>query len=104
MRLQSCPTLLYLVGDTTARRVLHKYQLIDSPYNTYRYKGLPPGPITIPSVAMIEAVLSYQQHNYLYFSAKEDFSGYHYFARTFQEHKNNGERYRRALNRARVYK
>lgn len=104
MRLQSCPTLLYVIGDPSTRRVLRKYQRIDSPYNTYLYKGLPPGPITIPPIAMIDAVLNHQKHNYLYFSAKEDFSGYHYFARTFSEHKNNGERYRRALNRASVYK
>ena len=104
MRLQSCSTLLYIVGDPSARRVLHKYQHIDSPYNTYLYQGLPPGPITIPAIAMLEAVLNYQQHDYLYFSAKEDFSGYHYFTRTFSEHKNKGERYRQALNRARVYK
>ncbi|MEM7055891.1 MAG: endolytic transglycosylase MltG [Bacteroidota bacterium] len=103
MRLQSCPTLLHAVGNPSARRVLRKYQRIDSPYNTYLYKGLPPGPITIPPIAMIDAVLNHQQHDYLYFSAKEDFSGCHYFARTFSEHKNNGERYRRALNQAGIY-
>jgi UPF0755 protein len=103
MRLQACPTLLYAAGDTSARRVLKKYQQIDSPYNTYLYKGLPPGPISIPSIAMIEAVLNYKPHNYLFFSAKEDFSGYHYFAKTFSEHTKNGEKYRRALNKAQIY-
>lgn len=104
MHLQACPTLLYIADDPSARRVLHKYRHIDSRYNTYLYKGLPPGPISIPCIAMIEAVLNCQQHNYLYFSAKEDFSGYHYFAKTFREHKKNGAQYRKALNRANVYK
>jgi UPF0755 protein len=104
MCLQACPTLLYATGNPAARRVLHKYKLIDSPYNTYMYAGLPPGPICIPTIAMIEAVLDAQQHQYLYFSAKEDFSGFHYFAKTFHEHKINGEKFRRKLNKAKIYK
>jgi UPF0755 protein len=103
MRLQACPTLLYAAGETSAKRVLHKYRLINSPYNTYIHRGLPPGPICIPSIAMVEAVLNAAKHHYLYFSAKEDFSGFHYFAKTFDEHKKNGEKYRRALNKMKIY-
>lgn len=104
MRLQSCPTLLYIVGDRSGKRVLHKYQHIDSPYNTYLHPGIPPGPITIPSIAMIEAVLNYRQHKYFYFSAKEDFSGHHYFSKSFSEHKDNGRRYRQALTKKGIYR
>ncbi|MEL6412584.1 MAG: endolytic transglycosylase MltG [Bacteroidota bacterium] len=104
MALQSCPTLLYAVGDPAARRVLHKYQNIDSPYNTYKYRGLPPGPINLPSIAMIDAVLNFSAHDYLYFAAKEDFSGYHHFARSFREHLRNAKRYQKALNQIRIYR
>ena len=102
--LRSCTTLLHILGDPSARRVLHKYKAIDSPYNTYKYRGLPPGPISLPSIAMIDAVLSFTTHNYFYFSAKEDFSGYHYFTRSFQEHLRNARRYQKALNQARIYR
>lgn len=97
MKLQACPTLLYIANDPLATRVLHAYIHIDSPYNTYLYKGLPPGPITMPSITMIDAVLNYQSHDYLYFVTKEDFSGYHYFAKTFKEHKENARKYRKTL-------
>eukprot|EP01132_Coremiostelium_polycephalum_P002985 gene2985-3727_t len=97
MKLQSCPTILYIANDPTATRVLHTYLQIDSPYNTYLYKGLPPGPITLPSIQSIDAVLDHQKHSYLYFVAKEDFSGYHYFSTTFQEHQEKAKRYRKAI-------
>ncbi|MFM2428582.1 MAG: hypothetical protein RL012_466 [Bacteroidota bacterium] len=102
--LQSCPTLLYALGDPSLRRVLHKYKDLDSPYNTYNYGGLPPGPISLPTIAMIDAVLNSTSSDYLYFSAKEDFSGYHYFTRSFKEHLRNAKRYQRALNQARIYR
>lgn len=102
--LQSCPTLLYALGDTSARRVLQKDKLIDSPYNTYKYRGLPPGPISLPTITMIDAVLHYTSHNYLYFSAKEDLSGNHYFTRSFEEHLRNARRYQKVLNQARIYR
>ena len=102
--LQSCPTLLYSLGDPSARRVLHKYKAIDSPYNTYKHKGLPPGPISLPSIAMIDAVLNFTSHSYLYFSAKEDLSGYHYFTQSFKEHLRNARRYQAVLNQGRVYR
>ncbi|MEL6539273.1 MAG: endolytic transglycosylase MltG, partial [Bacteroidota bacterium] len=102
--LQSCPTLLWAIKDPLAKRVLHKYKSIDSPYNTYKHKGLPPGPIGLATIDMIDAALSCTKHNYLYFSAKEDFSGGHYFARSFEQHKRNAQRYRQALNKARIYR
>jgi UPF0755 protein len=102
--LQSCPTLLYVLGDLSARRVLHKYKDLDSPYNTYKYRGLPPGPISLPTIAMIDAVLNSVSCDYLYFAAKEDFSGHHYFTRSLKEHLRNAKRYQKALNQARVYR
>jgi UPF0755 protein len=104
MPLQSCPTLLYALGDASVRRVLHKYQDLDSPYNTYKYRGLPPGPINLPTVAMIDAVLNSTSSNYLYFVAKEDFSGYHHFSKSLKEHLRNAKRYQKALNQTRVYR
>ena len=77
---------------------------IESPYNTYKYVGLPPGPICIPSIAAIDAVLDAEKHKYFYFCAKDDLSGYHVFARNMSEHNANAERYRKALNKKRIYK
>jgi UPF0755 protein len=99
MNLQADPTLVYALGDFSIRRVLNEHKKIDSPYNTYMYRGLPPGPICIPSIASIDAVLNRFSHNYLYFCAKEDFSGYHVFASTHQQHMTNAARFQRALNR-----
>lgn len=97
MRLQADPTITYIAHMPSSNRVLKKHTQIDSLYNTYLYKGLPPGPITMPTVAMIDAVLNYQQHHYLYFVAKEDLSGLHYFARNFETHKRNTQKYRKML-------
>lgn len=99
MLLQACPTVKFAVGDFTLRRILGVHLQTDSPYNTYKYAGLPPGPIRIPSIAGIDAVLNYVQHDYLFFCAKEDFSGTHNFASTLKEHEENGRRYRAELNR-----
>jgi UPF0755 protein len=104
MALQSCPTLLYILGDPSVKRVLNKHKTLDSPYNTYKYRGLPPGPISLPTIAMIDAVLNSPSSDHLYFSAKEDFSGYHYFTRSFKEHLCHARRYQQALNQARVYR
>lgn len=104
MLLQADPTLVYANRDFGARRVLHKHKIIDSPYNTYKYKGLPPGPICLPSINSIDAVLNTETHNYLYFCAKADNSGYHSFASTYSEHLKNAREFQRELNRRQVYK
>ena len=104
MALASCPTLLYILDDPSAKRVLHKHKALASPYNTYKHKGLPPGPIGVPTIAMVEAVLGCGKHGYLYFAAKADFSGYHHFARTLKEHLRYARRYQKALNKAQVYR
>jgi UPF0755 protein len=103
MALQADPTVKFAVGDFTIKRVLDKHTAILSPYNTYRQPGLPPGPICIPSISSINAVLNYKQHEYLYFCAKEDFSGSHTFAKTLQQHNLNADAYRRALNKRKIF-
>ena len=95
--LQADPTLVFAMGDFTLKRVLNEHKEIKSPYNTYKYTGLPPGPINLPEIAMIDAVLHYEKHRYYYMCAKEDFSGYHNFANTLDEHNQNARRYQRAL-------
>lgn len=96
--LQADPTLIFAIGDFSIKRVLNVHKEIESPYNTYKYIGLPPGPICIPSVAAVKAVLNAENHNYFYFCAKEDFSGYHNFAKTLTEHNHNALKYQSALN------
>jgi UPF0755 protein len=97
-KLQADPTIVYAWGDFSIQRVLNIHKQIESPYNTYLNYGLPPGPICIPSIAAIDAVLNREDHNYMYFCAKADFSGFHEFARTNEEHNINANRYRRALD------
>ena len=104
MLLQADPTLKYSVGDFTLRRLTAVQMRFDSPYNTYIYKGLPPGPICIPSVVSIDAVLENKKSDYLYFCAKEDFSGSHNFAATLAEHQRNAARFHQALNRRNIFK
>lgn len=102
--LQADPTLKFALGDFSRQRILNKDKEIDSPYNTYKYRGLPPGPITIPSVSAIDGVLDHEKHKYLYMCAKADFSGYHAFARSYSQHMKNARQYQRELNRRRIYK
>jgi UPF0755 protein len=97
MALQADPTLVFAVGDFSLKRVLNEHKQIDSPYNTYKYAGLPPGPINLPGLEFIDAVLNAEKHNYFYMCAKEDFSGFHHFAKTLDEHNRNARRYQRAL-------
>lgn len=103
MPLQADPTLVFAAGDFTIKRLTAKQMAIDSPYNTYKYAGLPPGPINLPDINSLDAVLNYEKHSYLYFCAKEDFSGYHSFALSYDEHLSNARRYQRALNAANIY-
>lgn len=103
MRLEADPTVVFSLRDFSIRRVLSKYLLKDSPYNTYMYTGLPPGPICMPSIAAINAVLNFQQHNYLFFCAKEDFSGYHNFANNMAAHRANARKFQHALSQRKIY-
>ncbi len=98
MKLEADPTVIFANGDFSIQRVLNKLLRKDSPYNTYMYRGLPPGPISMPSQAAIDAVLNYETHSYLYFCAKDDFSGYHAFASSFAQHKENARKFQRALS------
>ena len=98
MPLQADPTIKFALKKFELKRIYHNMLNTDSPYNTYRNTGLPPGPIRIPTVKGIDAVLNYVHHDYLYMCAKEDFSGTHNFARTYEEHKQNAAKYSKALN------
>jgi len=104
MRLQADPTVIFANNDFSIRRVLNKHLTIDHPYNTYRRTGLPPGPIMLPSIASIDAVLNAQKHDYIFMCAKEDFSGYHNFARTMAEHAANARKFQKALDERNIRK
>ena len=99
MPLQACPTAKYAVGDFSLRRILYEHTQIDSPYNTYKNIGLPPGPIRTPSTESIDAVLNYKKSTYLYMCAKETFNGEHNFASTYSEHARNARKYQAALTK-----
>ncbi len=101
--LQADPTVKYAVGDFSIKRILNSHLEIGSPYNTYKYAGLPPGPINFPETATIDAVLNYERHNYVYMCAREDFSGYHNFSVTLNEHNRNAAKYRAALDSNRIF-
>lgn len=104
MPLQADPTIKYALGDFQMKRILKKHLQVNSPYNTYKHNGLPPGPIVTPSLQAIEGVLNFTSHSYLYFCAKDDFSGRHVFARTLSEHSANAMKFQKALNRLKIYK
>ena len=103
MKLQSDPTVIYAMKekegfDLIVRRVLKKDLKIKSPYNTYYYKGLPPNPICIPEMSSLLSVLNLTKHDYVFMCAKEDFSGYHNFTKSWSEHKKNAKRFQNALS------
>lgn len=102
--LQADPTVIYANNDFTVKRVTNSLLQVQSKYNTYKYAGLPPGPIMMPSINAIDAVLNREKNNYIYMCAKEDFSGYHNFAVTVQEHELNAKKYREALNKRNIFK
>lgn len=102
MPLQADPTIVFAWKDFTIKRITGKYTSINSPYNTYRVTGLPPGPISIPSSSVIDKVLNLEKHQYLYFCAKEDFSGYHSFAETYPAHLINAANYQKALDQLNI--
>ena len=104
MRLQADPTLIFAANDFTIRRVLNKHKKIKSPYNTYIHKGLPPGPIRLVPKQYIDAVLNYEEHNFIYMCAKEDFSGYHAFATNLSDHNRNARKFQIALNMKKIYR
>lgn len=104
MPLESDPTLIYATGDFTIKRVLNIHKTIESPYNTYKYAGLPPGPINLPEISSIDAVLNPESNNYIFMCAKEDMSGYHNFAADYATHLKNAALYTAALNKMKIYK
>ena len=101
-KLEADPTLVFALGDFSIKRVLNEYKTIDSPYNTYKYFGLPPGPICLPDISSIDAVLNAESHQYMYFCAREDMSGFHAFAKDYNTHLLNARRYQAELNRRNI--
>lgn len=104
MPLQSCPTVIYALGGERPKRVLTVHLEVESPYNTYKHTGLPPGPIRFASIQAIDAVLNYSHHNYLYMCASDKLDGHTLFATTLAEHNRNAQRYQHALDMAGIYK
>ena len=103
MPLQSCPTIKFALNDFSLLRITGKHLRVESPYNTYKNPGLPPGPIRIPSIESIDAVLDFKPNNYLYMCAKETLNGEHYFASTWAEHKRNADRYAAMMNKRGIH-
>ena len=99
MKLQADPTVKFALGDFALRRITHAMLTCESPYNTYRWEGLPPGPIRFPERSAIDAVLNAPEHNFTYMCAKEDFSGYHNFTDNYAAHLRNAARYQAELNK-----
>ncbi len=104
MPLQADPTVIFALGDFSKNRVIKQDTKTDSPYNTYKYTGLPPGPICLAEPATIDNVLNFTHHNYFYFCARDDFSGYHNFSSNLREHLRNARQYQHAINKLRMRK
>ena len=107
--LQADPTVIFAMQQQSeepleVKRVLTEDLKIDSPYNTYQNRGLPPGPICIPEISYLKAVLNYEKHDYYYFAADPENPGFHNFAKTLREHNKNARKYRRWMNKQKVYR
>jgi UPF0755 protein len=102
--LQACPTIKFALNDFSITRILKKYLLVDSPYNTYKHSGFPPGPIGCATIEGMDAVLNAEKHDYLFFAAKADFSGYHNFSRTLSEHNRYALAYQKELDKRKIFK
>lgn len=102
--LQADPTVKFALKDFAIKRILFGHLTTDSPYNTYKYKGLPPGPICIPSISSVEAVLNFEKHKYYFFCANPDLSGNHDFTETFQEHVNKAQKFRTKMDNLKILK
>lgn len=103
-RLQADPTVIFALGDYNIHRVLNAQKKVDSPYNTYLYRGLPPGPICMPSISSLEAVLNPAKTDYMYFCAKDDLSGSHVFSKSSLQHLLNAKKYQEALDKMKIYR
>ncbi len=101
-KLQADPTVKYALGDFTLRRILYKHLEVESPYNTYKYDGLPPGPISIPEIQTIDAVLNYESHEYFFMCAKPEYTGYHNFSKTLQQHNVYASAYQKWLKQQNI--
>ncbi len=104
MPLQADPTVKFAVGDFTIKRILFGHLRTQSPYNTYKNTGLPPGPIRVATEAGIDAVLNYSKHNYIYMCASETLNGEHKFAADWDEHSRNAKKYQEELNKRKIFK
>jgi len=110
IKLQADPTVIFAIQqknkdfDTPIKRVLYKDLELDSPYNTYKYAGVPPGLIAMPDVSSIDAVLNAQSHEYLYFAANPEEPGYHIFAKTLSQHNRNARVYQNWVNKQKIYR
>lgn len=104
IKLEADPTVIFALRDFGIRRLLNRQLAVDSPYNTYRYTGLPPGPINLPAPATIDAVLNAEKHDYLFFVVDARFNGYHTFSKTLAEHMANARLYQQALTRMKIMK
>lgn len=102
--LQADPTVKFALGNFRIKRVLNSHLKVDSPYNTYMYPGLPPGPINFPEISSIESVLNAANTPYIYMCARQDFSGYHNFSRTLSGHNVNARKYKAALDSLEIFK
>jgi UPF0755 protein len=104
MPLQACPTIKFALNDFSITRILKKYLLVDSPYNTYEHSGFPPGPIGCATIEGIDAVLNAEKHDYIFFAARPDFSGYHNFSRTLSEHNRYALLYQKELDKRKIFR